>query len=174
VTSARVYVHTCECYIGARVRSYTLYMCIVANKRETKRINARIYACASEGCVYVPVVPAHVNGYRFPRAPYRPSTVRSAINKAGSRRITRPFINSQFRQLGICHAYYNKQAQPCTILHRQGNIASVHLGILSREEPFGLTVKDTGSPSENRPRRIVESKRKLNYASIFPQKRTFA
>lgn len=36
------------------------------------------------------------------------------INKVDSRRITRPFINPQFRRLGICRSCYNKQARHVT------------------------------------------------------------
>lgn len=58
-----------------------------------------------------------------------PRQKRLAINKAGSRRITRPFINPQFRRLRICHAYYNKRAYiverqrvcRCELLHERAN-----------------------------------------------------
>lgn len=76
----------------------------------------RLHVCEREDIICVlcacvlPVVFAHANGYRFPRAPYRSSTECLAMNKDGLHRITRPFINPQFQRLGICRAYYNKRA----------------------------------------------------------------
>jgi len=144
----------------------------------------RANVCVFYVRLYLPAVRVHANDYRFPRAPYRSSIERLTINKADSRRITRPFINPQFRRLGICRARYNKRARRVTRVYceRVWIRARTEIGIADAHRETSRFYRESlvsGKDGDILPLHLrsramkVQSKRRLNYVStiFFPREK---
>lgn len=110
------------------------------------------------------------------------STEGLMMNKADSRGITRPFINPQFRRLGICPAHYNKRARPChapciasahIAMEKDGYVSAIARdlgGFIARFSFRGKAEIYAASLLEHRSRAMkVQSRGRLNYVSnLFP------